>query len=151
MRKIATALEVTPADLIQSPTLAEFRDEAAVYLSPTAEHLLRPLRGRALAFMTVSTDSLLNLGIKPGDVKLFDLSPEAVNGVTTGDVVVAQLYDSKELLVAKTVIRQFIAPGLLTTNRPTTNVAFTLINANFEAVIKGVLVPDAEDPAPSSA
>ena len=142
MRAIAKALEVSPADLITSPTLGDFNEEARPYAATGEPVLLRALDRLSLVPMEITSDALESLGLTPGTVRMFDLSAHAVAAVKTGDVVIVQLYDAQELLKATTVIRQFIAPGLLTTNRRGTNQAFTLENSAFEAVIKGVMVRD---------
>jgi len=142
MRAIAKAMNLMPADLITSPTLQDFREEARPFVAKGDPILLRALEQRALALMEITSDALENLGIHAGDVKTFDLSQSAVDNVKTGDVVVAQLCDRRDLLKGTTVIRQFIWPGLLTTNRSSTNIAFTMDNPNFEAAIKGVMVAD---------
>jgi transcriptional regulator with XRE-family HTH domain len=150
MRKIADALAVSPADLILAPTVTEFREEATAYRPPEMEHLLAQLDMAGKVFMTITSDSVLNLGIKPGDVRLFDASQTATDAVRTGDVVIAQLYHPEpNVLEAVSVVRQFIAPGLLVTNRPGPNMAFEMVNPNFEAAIKMVMVPGkAGDPPP---
>jgi len=147
MRRLAEALDVTPADLISAPTVAEFREEATAYEPPPAmKRMWLQLASASKVFMTIGSDSLENLGIRKGDVRLFDTSDAAVAGVKTGDVVIAQLFDTRELLKGTTILRQYVEPGLLVTNRSTTNMAFMMVNPNFEAHIRMVMVPEQDQP-----
>lgn len=143
-RKLAEALDVTIPDLLTGPMVEDFQEEAAPYVSESESPLMRAIKRRNLSPWTIMTDSLDALGLKPGDMRIFDHSQEAVDKVRTGDVVIVQLYDREDPLKATTVIRQFIAPGLIVTNRAGTNIAVTLDNPNFEGVIKGVMVDNAE-------
>lgn len=143
-RKLAEALDVALPDLLTGPMVQDFQEEAAPYTSPDEGQLMRAMRRRNMEPWTIKSDSLDRLGIKPGDMRIFDHSQAAVDNVKTGDVVVVQLYDRADPMKATTVIRQFVAPDLIVTNRAGVNIAVTLDNANFEGVIKGVMVQDDE-------
>lgn len=143
-RKLADALEVPLPDIFTEPRVSDFQEEAAPYVSQGESQIIRAIRRRNLEPWTIKSDSLEALGIRPGDMRLFDHGQEAVDSVRTGDVVIVQLYDRKDPMLATTVIRQFVAPGLIVTNRKGTNLAMTLDNPSFEGVIKGVMVDDVE-------
>lgn len=144
MRRIAKALEVTPADLITAPLLQDFQDDAAEYESEAEAHLLRAMKQRNLVPWIIRSNCLENLGIMEGQVRTFDLSQEAVENVATGSVVLARLYERGNRNEVRTVIRQFVAPGLLVTNQKVTNLAVTLDHPNVEGIILGVMVEDHE-------
>lgn len=144
MRRIAKALEVTPAELLTAPLLQDFQDDAVEYISEAEDHLVRAMRRRNLVPWTIRSNSLENLGIAQGQVRTFDMSQKAVDSVETGDVVIARLYERGNHSEVRTVIRQFVAPGMLVTNQKVTNLAVTLDHPNIEGAILGVMVDDAE-------
>lgn len=158
MTRLARALNCTPADLMAAATLAGLAEDVAPYVPEGAGQAAAVALGaRNLGFYEVRTDALEQIGLVPGSVILIDLSQTAVDAVKTGDVVLVQLYDPDPMrLAAHTVLRQFIAPGLLVTNRRTNNLVVTMINDSFEAHIKGVMVPQdkpaitSDDPPPDS-
>lgn len=80
--------------------------------------------------------------IWPGDILICSLKPEHVNTVTTGKVVVAQLYDRGELLKATTIVRVFLAPNKLVTNSSVENTIIRIGDpaAPYEVAIKAVAV-----------
>lgn len=140
MRKIAKALDVSPTDLLRLPLLEDFQDDAVPYISAAEPELTRAVHGRDLNFWRIVSDALVGIGLKPGDVRLFDHSQKAVERIATGAVVIASLRDRTDSTKRRTVVRQFIQPGLLITNRPGTNIAVTLDHANFEGVVRAVMV-----------
>tara|TARA_R110000868_G_scaffold936_4_gene7153 strand:+ start:1925 stop:2482 length:558 start_codon:yes stop_codon:yes gene_type:complete len=147
MQRLAKALGCQPSDLFNAATLAEFNEEATPYVQegPFAA-TARALASKGLAYYTIASDSVEQLGIAPGTIVLIDMTQAAVDAVKTGDVVIAQLYNADpNVLQARTVVRQFIAPNLLVTNRVSNNMVVTMVNDMFEAHIKGVVVPDAAD------
>lgn len=142
MRRIARALNVAPSDLIATATMAEFNEDIEPY-----RHAERPesdiaLQRLGLAFFRVTSDVVELAGIHAGRVILIDMRPAAVAAVRTGDIVVAQVYAKADLLTARTVVRQFVAPSLLTTNRRGNNMAIQMDGLDYEAAIKGVWIPD---------
>ncbi len=143
-RKVAEALDVSLPDLLTGPMVQDFQEEAAIYVSESEQPLLRAISRRNLTPWTIKTDSLEAVGLRPGDMRIFDHSKEAVENVRTGDVVIVQLYDRNDPMQARTVIRQFVEPAMIVTNRLGTNIAVRLDNPNFEGVIKAVMVDDAE-------
>lgn len=144
-RKLAETFDVPLADLLTGPLVQDFQEEATPYTAEGDSPLMKAIRRRNMEPWTITTDSLEALGIKPGEMRIFDHSQAAVDSVRTGDVVIVQLYDRADPMKAKTVVRQFVAPGMIVTNRAGTNIAVTLDNPNFEGVIKGVMVDDEGD------
>ncbi len=80
------------------------------------------------------------LRIMDGDILTFDMSADAVNRLQSEQIVVAQLYSRSQLLEGRTIIRQYVRPGLLITNRATDNEIISLADTRspYEAHIKGV-------------
>lgn len=140
MQKLARALDVAPEDLIATAVMAGLSEDAAPYTSGDPAVSPTALAMRGLAHFVVKTNVVELAGIPAGTVVLLDMSPAAVEAVKTGDVVVAQVYDPDALDRATTVVRQFVAPALLVTNRRGANSAFSLDDAAFDAAIKGVVV-----------
>jgi transcriptional regulator with XRE-family HTH domain len=116
---VATALGVGWLDCLGAtlPVAESQLAESAAPFTPPAGHMLQsaPVRSTEALF-EARDDSLSALGILPGDVVLFDLSAKAVKDLATGDIVIAQAY-GPTLTSAVTVMRQFVAPALLITNR----------------------------------
>ncbi len=142
MQKIAKALNVNTADLIATAVIAGLSEEAEPYVSEDAAVSASALAKRGLAHFRVKSNSVEAAGIPAGSVILIDMSPEAIMRVATGDVVIAQVNSHAELLKATTIVRQYVAPALLTTNRAGANLAFSMNDAAFDVAIKGVQVKD---------
>lgn len=142
MRVIAKALGVTPADLITAPELQDVLEDAAPHADTFERHVSRAIQARNLALWRVTTDALENIGLTPGNVRLFDLSEAAIANVRTGDVVLLELRDARRSSPPKMVLRQFVAPNLIVTNRRATNIAVSMDHHHFTAHIVGVMVRD---------
>lgn len=138
--RLSQALDCAPEDLLGPIALAHFEEEATLY---TAEN---PDVQRALArdnkFLYVPNSRAIEaLGYGPRDPILFDQCAEACADLRTGDIVIVQLMDRSDAMYARTIVRQFIAPDLLTTNRPGRNFAFHLDEETFTAQVRGVHRP----------
>lgn len=140
MRRIAHALDVGPADLLDVATRAEFSDEVEPYLPEASADLARPLRARSLRYYRVKRPSVDLAGVPRGKVILVDQSANAIKAVKTGDIVLVEVtFDDGEPI---SVLRQFLAPTLLTTNRHGRNTSFSTDGEEFGVAIKGVMVPE---------
>lgn len=126
-------------DIRPRPKIEGLDEDARPYEPPPSSLLTRH---PAIGYYQMTSDVLSRhpLRIQSGDILAFDLSPEAVENVRTEQIVIAQLYDKEELLKARTVVREYVRPGLLVTNRETDNEVITIGDpgAPFEAHIKGV-------------
>lgn len=119
LEPIARELGVAWPELIGVNTSPETAGlaESAQALDPAAGGPLdRSQIGPHDAAFSVRDDSLSALGIAAGDIIVCDVSARAVRDVATGDIVVAQVY-GPGLAEAVTIVRQFVAPALLVTNR----------------------------------
>lgn len=142
MRRIARALDVEPADLLATATRAEFADDLKPYLPEASDDLAKPLKARNLRYSKVLRPSLELAGIPRGKIILVDYSPSAVKAVRTGDLVVVALQFTEGDPVL--LLRQFVAPSLLTTNRRGRNTSFSLEGEEFGVTLKGVVASDTE-------
>jgi hypothetical protein len=97
---------------------------------------------KSIGYVKMTSDVLSRhpLRITVGDVLAFDMSQQAVDNVRSEQIVLVQLYDKEDTLKARTVVREFIRPRMLITNREEANEAFSIDDARlpFEARIKGV-------------
>lgn len=143
MQKIAQALDVHPEDLITTAVMAGLSEDAEAYIAEDKAISAAALAQRGLAHFRIKSNAVELAGYPAGTVVLIDMTPAAVESVKTGDVVVAQAYDRDELTRATTIVRQFVAPSLLTTNRLGTNSAFSIEDEAFDVAIKGVVIPSA--------
>lgn len=122
-----------PAAAVPSAGLAE----SAAAFTPAAGHdLARMPLGDNEAMFEVRDDQLSAIGIRKGDVIIADCSRAAVRGIATGDVVVAQAY-GPEMADAVTIVREYVAPGLLVTN-PLEGLPAVLSTSAHDVAIKGV-------------
>jgi hypothetical protein len=127
--------------------LHAFQEDAEAYSPGPASILTHLARQPNTMLVRVKTNVLEchPMRIRPGHVLAFDISQAAVDGIDQVDpekaIVVCQLYDRADMTKAETILlRQYIRPGLLITNRKTGNEAYSLRDAAlpFEPRIKGV-------------
>lgn len=139
MQKIAKALHVRPEDLVANAILAGFSEEAEAYVSADQAMPTAALSARGLAYFVVKSDTVELAGVPAGTVILIDMTEAAVRALKTGDIVVAQAYDMQAMR-AQTIVRQFVPPSLLVTNRKGSNIAFNIEDPTYDVAIKGVRV-----------
>ena len=141
MRRIAKALDVEPADLLETATFVNLIDEVEPSMEPVSTGILAALKSKHLATFQVATRALENLSIRVGSEIVFDCSETSVVSIKTGDVVLALVTRKSDGKRAK-IIRQFVAPELLTTNRAESrNVTISLKEPNYIVEIIGTLLP----------
>lgn len=117
-----------------------FSDDAEAYIPPPGSILAHT---EAIGYYRILSNVLENhpLRISHGDVLAFDMSQRAVEGVQTEKIVIVQCYDpDPQVRKAHTIVREYIRPGLLITNRAKNNEIISLDDPSlpFEPVIKGV-------------
>ncbi len=114
-----------------------FSEDVAIYEPSTADAAPRAARGEHVIRYIVKTAVLDKVGIRPGDVLFIDVSARAVEALNPLQIVIAQAYDSDELLNATTVLRQFVPPDLLITNSSASNEA--MLALGLDAMLRGVV------------
>lgn len=138
MMRIANALEVPPEDLLPALSVGSFEEERQPYEAETPADLRRALAAQNQFLFSPGSNALELLGFGPETPILFDMSKEACADVQTGDIVIVQVISRDDESSARTLLRQFIAPGLLTTNRSGRNVSFHMEDEKISAQIRGV-------------
>jgi transcriptional regulator with XRE-family HTH domain len=136
MRRIAVALGVHPADLIAA---AELTDDVEPYFPSADADLAAPLRKHGLAYWRVKTDVVSLTGINRDAIVLVDASEESIAARKSGDILLIQATQVGEDKRTVRVLRQFIEPMSLMTNRPGRNAIFGLDETDFGVEIKGVV------------
>lgn len=138
MQSIAKALGVEPIDLLSVAMAAEIRPDLipAHKASGAAKKALD-----ALGFIEyqATTNALERAGIAAGASCIFNCTEAAIGALVTGDVVAASA-KIDELPQRVLILRQYIEPGLLTTNRAGINVAVATDDPHILIEICGVLV-----------
>lgn len=143
---VANVLDLNPEILgikrIVEPPRIPGLSEDAVAWSPPPGHYLRA--SPHLAYFRLKGRCLDQhpLRLMPGMLLAFDLNKSSVNDIPSGSIVIAQLYDKRNLTgPTTTVIRQFIAPNKLITNSSVVNEIISLDDPTlpFDPVIKGTL------------
>lgn len=133
MDKIATALECAPADLIAHAVVSEDPDvePAEVGLTGVATALAR----KGLHVYRVIGDGVVDAGINLDTIITVDQSGVAVSAADTGDIVLVAMGESQAL-----VLRQYLRPNLVVTNRPGANLAIKTTDRSIKMQIVGVVV-----------
>lgn len=121
---------------------AGLSEEAESYVPPAGSHLSRASEDVAYFVARSSALDRHPLQIRSGDIVAASIAADALDKLASGDVVVVQLYDKADGMTATTVLRQYVAPGLLITNSSEANTIWRIDDASlpFEPVIKARVV-----------
>lgn len=119
MQRIARALGVMPHELLAPVFLEETESDVAPY-APDDAHAAAALRSADRQLFRVMTDAVSYAGPRPGDVVSVDISEGVIDRAKTGDICVAIVIDARTLQ-KRHILRQYLAPSLLTTNSITKN------------------------------
>lgn len=143
---VANVLDLNPEILgikriVEPPRIPGLSEDAVAWSLPPG-HYLRA--SPHLAYFRLKGRCLDQhpLRLMPGMLLAFDLNKSSVNDIPSGSIVIAQLYDKRNLTgPTTTVIRQFIAPNKLITNSSVANEIISLDDPTlpFDPVIKGTL------------
>ena len=141
LNALAKALEVSPMELLKDeqdgddivPTMGPLQD-AIPYDANLNTGALPAIDSQQFVY-ELKSSVLDQIGLFPGDIIIIDISPDFLDGLSDGDVVVAQSYEGG---VATTIVRQFVGPCMLVSNSSGTNPP--IINIRSQDVgIKGVM------------
>jgi len=136
MEQIAEILHVAAADLIANVVLAEIVDE----VEPVeADAVTRSIGAMGLRVYRVTARSVIKTGIQPGDIITVNEADAATKAPNIGDVVLVEMRNPKAKAKAR-VLRQYVPPDMLVTNRGGANLAITLDDPSVEPVIVGVVL-----------
>ena len=138
MEKIAIALDVRPNELFtDDDILADVStSDLSTVSDETVGGIAQALARRGLRVYRVEADSVTDSGLERGKIITVDETPAGINDAKTGDIVVVEAgSESKQVL-----LRVFVRPSLVTTNRATNNSCFRLDNPAMEAHIRGVVI-----------
>lgn len=141
MRKLAEALHVEPAELLESAALASLKNEIRP-VSSAARVVTARLRQYKVLVAT-----LADAGLKAGATFIADHGDNAVSSLATGDLVVAEMWSRATPSATRCqAIRVFIAPDLLVTHRPGMNLALKLSDPAVQSEIVAVIDPATIEP-----
>jgi transcriptional regulator with XRE-family HTH domain len=139
MTKIAGALGVERADLIAPTILDQNGDDVRPH--ETNDPLLQEaIHNSPRQLWKVIRPTLDYLGIKTGNVRVIDTTVKEIEALQTGDVVVIQVFDARDLTGPRTLLRQFVAPGLFITNSSKGNPP-PLDAKRIDVSVLGVMLP----------
>lgn len=133
MVRFAEALKVRPADLISNMVAAEVAPDVAPV--DGKDPIVSAIAQRGLHVYRVVGPSMTKVGIKEGDVITVDESPSAVAKMVALDVVLVEIGPDRSK-----VLRQFLPPDSLTTNRGGANLIIGLDDKTVEPAIVGVVI-----------
>jgi transcriptional regulator with XRE-family HTH domain len=138
---LANILEVSPLDLLGIAVIAQLQNEVEAQRLSLDPSIATALAHKGLLAYTVTSGSLANLGFRPGMSVVVDTSDEAKRDLQTGAVVIAEVATRGEPVHKGLVMRQFMSPALLTTNKPGRNASFSLDDADLDVKIVGIVLP----------
>lgn len=139
MRRIAEALGVEPSDLIAPTVLDQSGDDIKPH-EPKDPLLIEAISNSSRQFWRVLRSSLDYVGLKKGDVRVADASHTSINSLQTGDIVIVQVFDVRNMSEPRTLLRQFVAPSLFITNSSKGNPA-PIDAKRIDVKVLGVLLP----------
>lgn len=134
MTRIAEALRVTPADLISRANLAEMSDEVE---SQADDAVSKAIALKGLRLYRVLGRNVVRVGVIPGETITVDMSDAAVHGLKGLEVVLVEAGTPQQ---KKLILRQFVPPDMLITNRGDSNIALSLNDPDIRPRIIGVVL-----------
>lgn len=138
MRRISEAVKCAPEDLIAyAATLPSCPDVEAAELEGLPS-VSDAIERSGMRLYRVLTNVVVDAGIALGALVVVNEAPRAVSEIKTGDVVVAMI-DGTTIRI----LRQYVAPALLVTNRPGANVALRRDDPNAGLTVAGVVMRSA--------
>jgi transcriptional regulator with XRE-family HTH domain len=140
MTRLAEALACSPADLIANVVAAEVGSD--VEIIDHSDPVVRAIATLGLRAYRVIQRSVINVGVAPGDIITVDESEGAVTSPKIGDVVLVEIGPDRNK-----VLRQFIPPSMLVTNRGGANLAIDLNDPSVNPEIVGLVI---RDPKPTA-
>jgi hypothetical protein len=140
MQQIAAVLGVTMSDIVASPTqLMTGKDEVEPIPIASIEPHIRHLAARGFRFYRVLADSVTALAIPQGATISVEESLDAIQRVQSLDVVLVEFSRAPSRPPVR-VLRQFVAPSLLITNRIGHNVVIDMMSASIKCDIVGIVL-----------
>ena len=140
MKRIADALGVSPQDLI-APTVLDQASDDVIRHEPEDSLLRAAIAGSPRQAWKVVRPTLDYLGLKTGGILIVDTSRTSQETLKTGDIVVVQVFDVRDMSAPKTLLRQFLGPHLYTTNSSRGNPS-PLDGKQIDVQIIGVVLPN---------
>lgn len=134
LNMLAEALNVRVADLIEAVLAVDLKNE----LVPVEVILSASLVKVGFSAYRVTSDSVSRVGIKENDVVLVGGTRELLSSLTAGDIVAVEATTDDDEKVW--VIRQFLPPNLVTTNRDGTNLSINLDDPTVDCRIVGKVI-----------
>ena len=132
MTRLAEALGCSPADLIANVVTAEVKPDVEAV---EATAITDAIAHRDLHVYRVIERSVINAGVKPGDTITIDESDQAIGALKGLEIVLVEIGPDKNK-----VLRQYVPPNLLITNRGGANLAINLEDPTVNPVIVGVVL-----------
>jgi DNA-binding Xre family transcriptional regulator len=137
MQAIAQALNCAPEDLIAYAAMLPGRDEVVPAVMPGPAHITRSMKSKGVSIYTVQANSVAEAGIEAGATILVDETPEAIANIATGRIVLCEINNTEVK-----VLRQFLRPNLLVTNKKGSNLAVRQDDPSAGMKIVGVVMQD---------
>lgn len=140
MQKLALPLGVQPMDLVSLAVVAELRDDVELCEEGINADVAAAIRSRGFSTYRVKTKSLSEAGVDVGAIIVIDTAASSRDTVKTGSVVLAHARSNDDADAHGLILRQFLEPALLTTNRKGRNVSMRLDDEEITVVLIGVAV-----------
>lgn len=132
---LAIALGVKPADLIETILAVDLQNE----FEPVEMVMSDALVKLGIRAYRVTSDSVERAGIPDGALVLLHCSAEAINTLAPGDLVAVEAVNEDGESVR--VLRQYLPPDLVTTNRNGTNISTRISDGPHNMRIVAKVIP----------
>jgi transcriptional regulator with XRE-family HTH domain len=130
MNALSKVFDIDPIDLLDLAAMAGTTND--VEPQDGGSHAAA-LSQRGLRYYNVISDACSEGGYQKGKSILVDETKEAIAGVQTGDFVLVETRPGKSDSLL--LLRVYVAPGLLVTNKPSSNTAMKIGKNKIRAVV----------------
>lgn len=137
MQQIAEAFECSVANVLNFAALANLKNE--VEPAEMVGSVAAAMATKNLKVYKVNETSVDRAGVNAGDVITIDASEQAISDLRTGQLVLAEV--ELKGSAPTQIVRQYIDPGMLVTNRKGSNIVLSLEpDSSMKARILGVVI-----------
>lgn len=138
MQQLAEAFGCSVADVLNFAALSNLKNE--VEAAEMVGSIASAMAKKGLRAYTVLESAVDGAGVTAGDIITVDESPAALDDIPTGALVLADV--ELKGVGATRIIRQYLKPGRLATNREGSNIMLSIRDPSLRVEIVGVVMAD---------
>lgn len=136
MTRLAIAMECSPADFLVNGHAPDIESDVEP-IEISIDGLAKAIRARGLNVYKVKSLALSEIGLRLGNTVTVDESASALAAVENASAVIVDVIGSPIIL-----LRQYLRPALLCTNRLGQNSAIRVGDRSMGVALRGVVVRD---------